>query len=41
MMVKEARYIDDITNEPLSLYEPQPVAVKATTSVETLPSKVA
>jgi hypothetical protein len=41
MMVKEARYVDDIANKPLLLYEPQPVALKATTSKDTLPNKVA
>jgi hypothetical protein len=41
MMVREARYVDDITNEPLPLYEPQPVALKATASKEALPNKVA
>jgi hypothetical protein len=41
MMVKEARYIDDIANGPLPLYEPQLVALKATTSTEMLPNKVA
>jgi hypothetical protein len=41
MMVKEARYVDDALNGPLPLYEPQPVALKATSSKETLPSKVA
>jgi hypothetical protein len=41
MMVKEARYVDDALNGPLSVYEPQPVALKATSSKETLPSKVA
>jgi hypothetical protein len=41
MMVKEARYIDDALNGPLPVYEPQPVALKATSSKETLPSKVA
>jgi hypothetical protein len=41
MMVKEARYVDDATNGPLPLYEPQPVALKATNSKEALPSKVA
>jgi hypothetical protein len=41
MMVKEARYMDDIANEPLPLYEAQPVALKATTSTEMLPNKVA
>jgi hypothetical protein len=34
MMVKEARYVDDIANGPLPLYEPQPVAFKATTNKE-------
>jgi hypothetical protein len=41
MMVKEARYVDDITNGPLPLYEPQPVALKVTNSKEALPNKVA
>jgi hypothetical protein len=41
MMVKEARYIDDIANRPLPLYETQPVALKATSSKEVLPNKVA
>jgi hypothetical protein len=41
MMVKEARYVDDALNGPLPLYEPQPVALKATNSKEALPSKVA
>jgi hypothetical protein len=41
MMVKEARYVDDAANGLLPLYEPQPVALKATSSKETLPSKVA
>jgi hypothetical protein len=41
MMVKEARYVDDAANGPLPLYEPQPVALKATSSKEALPSKVA
>jgi hypothetical protein len=41
MMVKEARYMDDALNGPLPVYEPQPVALKATSSMETLPSKVA
>jgi hypothetical protein len=39
--VKEARYVDDALNGPLPVYEPQPVALKATSSRETLPSKVA
>jgi hypothetical protein len=41
MMVKETRYLDDIANGPLPLYEPQPVALKATSSKEALPNKVA
>jgi hypothetical protein len=41
MMVKEARYVDDALNSPLPIYEPQPVALKATSSEEALPSKVA
>jgi hypothetical protein len=38
MMIKEARYIDDIANGPLPLYKPQPVALKATSSKEALPN---
>jgi hypothetical protein len=41
MMVKEARYVDDALNELHPLYDPQPVALKATRSKEALPSKVA
>jgi hypothetical protein len=41
MMVKEARYVDDALNGPMLVYEPQPVALKATSSREALPSKVA
>jgi hypothetical protein len=41
MMVKEARYVDDAANEPLPFYKSQPVALKATSSKEALPSKVA
>jgi hypothetical protein len=41
MMIKEARYIDDIANGPFPLYEPQSVVLKATSSKETLPTKVA
>jgi hypothetical protein len=41
MMVKEARYVDDALNGPLPVYEPQPMALKATSSRDTLPSKVA
>jgi hypothetical protein len=40
MMVKEARYVDDALNDPMPIYEPQPVALKATSSREALPSKV-
>jgi hypothetical protein len=40
-MVKEARYVDDALNGPLPIYEPQHVALKATSSREALPSKVA
>jgi hypothetical protein len=41
MMVKEARYVDDALNGPLPVYEPQLVALKATSSREALSSKVA
>jgi hypothetical protein len=41
MMVKEARYVDDALNSPLPVYKPQLVALKATSSREALPSKVA
>jgi hypothetical protein len=41
MMVKEAKYVDDIANGPLPLYAPQPVALKATSSKEALPNMVA
>jgi hypothetical protein len=41
MMVKEARYVGDTLNGPLPLYKLQPVALKATSSKEALPSKVA
>jgi vacuolar-type H+-ATPase subunit H len=41
MMVKEARYVDDALNGPLPVHEPQTVALKATSSREALPSKVA
>jgi hypothetical protein len=40
MMVKEARCVDDIVNGPLPLYKLQPVALKASTSMKTLPNKV-
>jgi hypothetical protein len=33
--------VDDALNGPLPIYEPQPVALKATSSKEALPSKVA
>jgi hypothetical protein len=41
LMVKEARYMDDALNGPLPIYKPQPIALKATSSKEVLPSKVA
>jgi hypothetical protein len=41
MIVKEARYVDGALNGPMPIYEPQPVALKATSSREALPSKVA
>jgi hypothetical protein len=41
MMVKEAQYVDDALNGPSPIYEPQPIALKATSSKEALPSKVA
>jgi hypothetical protein len=41
MMVKEAQYVDDALNGPLPVHEPQTIALKATSSRETLPSKVA
>jgi predicted nucleic acid binding AN1-type Zn finger protein len=41
MMVKEARYVNDALNGPQPIYEPQPVALKATSSREALSSKVA
>jgi hypothetical protein len=41
MMVKEARYVDNALNGPLPVYEPHPIALKATSSREALPSKVA
>jgi hypothetical protein len=41
MMVKEARYVDDIANGPLHQYEPQHVALKATANKEAHPNKVA
>jgi hypothetical protein len=41
MMVKEARYVDDALNGPPPIYEPQPIALKATSIKEALSSKVA
>jgi hypothetical protein len=41
MMVKEAQYVDDALNGPLPIYEPQPIALKAISSKEALPRKVA
>jgi hypothetical protein len=41
MMVKEVRYVDDALNGSLPLPEPHPVALKATSSKEALPNKVA
>jgi hypothetical protein len=41
MMVKEARYVDDIANRLLPVYELQPVALKATSSKDVLPNKIA
>jgi hypothetical protein len=41
MMAKEARYIDDFTNRSLPQhYEPQNIALKATTNKDALPNKV-
>jgi hypothetical protein len=41
MMVKEARYVDDIANRPLPHYEPQSVALQVATNKEALPNKLA
>jgi hypothetical protein len=41
MMVKEARYVDDIANGSLPVYELQPIALKATSIKEALPNKEA
>jgi hypothetical protein len=41
MMVKKARYVDDALNGPLPIYKLQLVALKATSSKEALPSRVA
>jgi hypothetical protein len=39
MMIKEARYVDDALNGPI--HEPQAIALKAMSSKEALPSKMA
>jgi hypothetical protein len=39
MMIKEARYVDEALNGPI--HEPQAIALKATSSKEALPNKVA
>jgi hypothetical protein len=39
MMVKKVRYVDDVANGLLLLYEPQPIVLKATNSKEALPCK--
>jgi hypothetical protein len=39
MMIKEARYVDEALNGPI--HKPQTIALKATSSREVLPSKVA
>jgi hypothetical protein len=41
MMIKEVRYVDEALNGPMPIHEPQTVALKATSSREVLPSKVA
>jgi hypothetical protein len=41
MMIKEARYVDEALNGPMLIHEPQTIALKATSSRETLPSMVA
>jgi hypothetical protein len=41
MMIKEASYVDEALNGPMLIHEPQTVALKATSSREALPSKVA
>jgi hypothetical protein len=41
MMIKEARYVDEALNGPMPIHEPQTIALKATSSKEALPSKVA
>jgi hypothetical protein len=40
MMAKEARCVDHIANWPLPHFEPQPIALKATTNKEALLDKV-
>jgi hypothetical protein len=41
MMIKEARYVEEALNGPMPIHEPQTIALKATSSREALPSKVA
>jgi hypothetical protein len=41
MMVKKVRYVNNIANGTLPVYEPQPIALKATSNKEALPNKVA
>jgi hypothetical protein len=41
MMIKEARYVDEALYGPMPIYEPETVALKAISSREALPSKVA
>jgi hypothetical protein len=41
MMIKEAIYVDEALNGLMPIYEPQTIALKATSSWEALPSKVA
>jgi hypothetical protein len=40
-MIKEARYVDEALNGPMPIHKPQIVALKATSSKEAQPSKVA
>jgi hypothetical protein len=40
MMIKEARFVDEALNGPIPIHEPRTIALKATSSRETLPSKV-
>jgi hypothetical protein len=41
MMVKDAKYIDDVANGSLSSTKPRAIAFKATNNTEALPNKVA